>query len=153
MADLRLVEPKTQKGDLYPRLDVRSGQGKSTLVSVKDNRRHTGGADCRQAAIRSAGCSNDGVYLRKPDIPQAWLAGARSIPREKSLVGSTAGFWTFLKSGCQSDPDPGGWCDAWHQPLGAPTQNFAVEDAPPDAKFKSDTTPAGRHGARDPRSR
>src|SRR6516164_1419396 len=37
MADLTLVEPKTQKADLYPRLEVEDpGKGKSALVSIKD---------------------------------------------------------------------------------------------------------------------
>src|SRR5690348_13491769 len=37
MADLTLVEPKTQKADLYPRLEVQDpGSGKSALVTVKD---------------------------------------------------------------------------------------------------------------------
>src|SRR5215467_7530185 len=37
MADLTLVEPKTQNPDLYPRLEVEDpSKGKSTLVAVKD---------------------------------------------------------------------------------------------------------------------
>src|SRR5438552_15445895 len=37
MADLALVEPKTQKADLYPRLEVDDpSKGKSTLVTVKE---------------------------------------------------------------------------------------------------------------------
>src|SRR5207237_8068860 len=37
MADLTLIEPKTQNPDLYPRLEVEDpGNGKSALVAVKD---------------------------------------------------------------------------------------------------------------------
>ena len=56
MADLTLVEPKTQKADLYPRLEVEEpGKGKSTLVSVKDKSGATTRAgDRRQTALRSA---------------------------------------------------------------------------------------------------
>src|SRR5260370_5559802 len=76
MADLTLVEPKTQKADLYPRLEVEEpGKGKSTLVSVKDK----SGATLAELIVGKRrydrlGAGNDGVYLRKPDDPQAWLA-------------------------------------------------------------------------------
>ena len=37
LADMTLVEPKTDKPDLYPRLEVEDpGKGKSTLVTIKD---------------------------------------------------------------------------------------------------------------------
>ena len=48
MADLTLVEPKTQKPDLYPRLEVEDpGNGKSALVAVKDK----SGGDLAQAIV------------------------------------------------------------------------------------------------------
>src|SRR5260370_10668448 len=76
MADLTLVEPKTQKADLYPRLDVEEpGKGKSTLVSVKDK----SGATLAELIVGKRrydrlGAGNDGGDLRKPDDPPAWLA-------------------------------------------------------------------------------
>src|SRR5260370_523543 len=76
MADLTLVEPKTQKADLYPRLDVEEpGKGKSTQVSVKDK----SGATLAELIVGKRrsdrlGAGNDCVYLRKADNPQAWLA-------------------------------------------------------------------------------
>ena len=145
MADLTLVEPKTQKADLYPRLDVEEpGKGKSTQVSVKDK----SGATLAELIVGKRrydrlGAGNDGVYLRKPDNPQAWLA--------------------------RGSPDPSGEVSSWldrrildisekriakvtlTQADGAmlvisrstPDAKFAVEDAPVDAKFKSETTTSG----------
>jgi len=145
MADLTLVEPKTQKPDLYPRLEVEDpGNGKSALVAVKDK----SGGDLAQAIVGKRrydrlGAGNDGVYLRKPGEAQTWLARGTLDP-----------------SG-----DPASWLDrpiidisekkiakvTLTQPDGtklvisraAPDASFAVEDAPADAKFKSETTTGG----------
>src|ERR1700736_200340 len=76
MADLNLVEPKTQNPDLYPRLDVEDPEhGKSALVAVKDK----SGGDLAQAIVGKRrydrlGAGDDGVYLRKPGEAQTWLA-------------------------------------------------------------------------------
>jgi hypothetical protein len=145
MADLTLVEPKTQKPDLYPRLEVEDpGNGKSPLVAVKDK----SGGDLAHAIVGKRrydrlGAGNDGVYLRKPGEAQTWLARGTLDP-----------------SG-----DPASWLDrpiidisekkiakvTLTQPNGtklvisraAPDASFAVEDAPADAKFKSETTTSG----------
>jgi hypothetical protein len=145
MADLTLVEPKTESPDLYPRLEVEDpGSGKSALVAVKDK----SGGDLAQAIVGKRrydrlGAGNDGVYLRKPGEAQTWLARGTLDP-----------------SG-----DPASWLDrqiidisekkiakvALTQPDGtklvisraAPDASFAVEDAPADAKFKSASTTAG----------
>ena len=149
MADLNLVEPKTQNPDLYPRLDVEDPEhGKSALVAVKDK----SGGDLAQAIVGKRrydrlGAGNDGVYLRKPGEAQTWLARGTLDP-----------------SG-----DPSSWLErqiidisekkiakvALTQPDGsklvisrlAPEAKFAVEDAPPDTKFKSETTTSGPAGA------
>lgn len=149
MADLTLVEPKTQKPDLYPRLEVEDpGTGKSALVTVKDK----SGTAIAEAIVGKRrydrlGGGNDGVYLRKPGDAQAWLARGSLDP-----------------SG-----DPPSWLDRQildisektiakvilTQPDGtklvisrsAPEAKFAVEDAPPDTKFKSETTTSGPAGA------
>jgi hypothetical protein len=149
MADLTLVEPKTESPDLYPRLEVEDpGSGKSALVAVKDK----SGGDLAQAIVGKRrydrlGAGNDGVYLRKPGEAQTWLARGTLDP-----------------SG-----DPASWLDrqiidisekkiakvALTQPDGtrlvisraAPEANFAVEDAPPDTKFKSESTTSGPAGA------
>src|ERR1700720_2044256 len=82
MADLTLVEPKTQNPDLYPRLEVEDpGNGKSALVAVKDK----SGADLAQGIVGKRrydrlGAGNDGVYLRKPGEAQSWLPGGTLDP-------------------------------------------------------------------------
>lgn len=76
LADLELVEPKTRRRDLYPRLDVeKPGTGKSTLVTVK------GRSGMTLAALivgkerhDRLGTGMNGVYVRKPGRPQSWLA-------------------------------------------------------------------------------
>ena len=145
MADLTLVEPKTQSPDLYPRLEVEDpGKGKSALVAVKDK----SGGTIAEAIVGKRrydrlGGGNDGVYIRRPGESQAWLARGSLDP-----------------SG-----EPSSWLDrhildisekkiakaVLTQPDGArlvisrsaPAEKFAVEDAPADAKFKSETTTSG----------
>src|SRR5205823_14618087 len=74
MADLTLVEPKTQNPDLYPRLEVEDPSGgKSALVAIKDK----SGGDLAQAIVGKRrydrlGAGNDGVYLRKQGEAQTW---------------------------------------------------------------------------------
>src|SRR5207253_4243403 len=76
MADLAFVEPKTQKADLYPRLELDDpGKAKSTLVTLKDK----SGAVLAELIIGKRrfdrlGAGNDGIYIRKPSDAQAWLA-------------------------------------------------------------------------------
>jgi hypothetical protein len=145
MADLTLVEPKTRKPDLYPRLEVEDpGNGKSALVTVKDK----SGTALAEAIVGKRrydrlGGGNDGVYLRKPGDAQAWLA----------------------RGALDASGDPPSWLDrqildisekkiakvTLTQPDGtklvisrsAPDAKFAVEDAPADAKFKSETATSG----------
>jgi hypothetical protein len=145
MADLTFVEPKTQKADLYPRLEVEDpGKGKSTLISVKDK----SGGNIAEAIVGKRrydrlGAGNDGVYLRRPGDPQAWLARGSLDPSgeisswldrrildisEKRIakVTLTQADGTKLVIS-RSGPDA----------------KFTVEDAPADAKFKSETTTSG----------
>jgi hypothetical protein len=145
MADLTLVEPKTQNPDLYPRLEVEDpGNGKSALVAVKDK----SGGDLAQAIVGKRrydrlGAGNDGVYLRQPGEAQTWLARGTLDP-----------------SG-----DPASWLDRQVIDISekkiakvtltqadgsklvisrsAPDASFAVEDAPADVKFKSESTTSG----------
>jgi hypothetical protein len=145
LADLTLVEPKTQQPDLYPRLEVEDpDKGKSALVAIKDK----AGGTIAEAVVGKRrydrlGGGNDGVYMRRPGERQAWLARGSLDP-----------------SG-----EPSSWLDrrildisekkiakvVLTQPDGAtlvisraaPTDKFAVEGAPADAKFKSETTTSG----------
>jgi hypothetical protein len=145
MVDLNLVEPKTQNPDLYPRLEVEDPNGgKSALVAIKDK----SGGDLAQAIVGKRrydrlGAGNDGVYLRKPGEAQTWLARGTLDP-----------------SG-----DPASWLDRQILDISekkiakvtltqadgsklvigrtAPDAQFAVEDAPADTKFKSESTIGG----------
>jgi hypothetical protein len=145
VADLTLVEPKTQNPDLYARLEVEDpGNGKSTLVAVKDK----SGGDLAQAIVGKRrydrlGAGNDGVYLRKPGEAQSWLARGTLDPSgdaaswldrqiidisEKKIAKVTL---------TQADGSK------LVISRSAPEAKFAVEDAPADAKFKSETATSG----------
>jgi Domain of unknown function (DUF4340) len=141
MADLALVEPKTQKADLYPRLEVDDpGKGKSTLVTLKGK----SGAALTEMIIGKRrydrlGAGNDGVYIRKPGDPQAWLArGSLEFSDQLS---------SWLDRRILDLPEKRIAKVTLTQPDGTrlvisrPTADaaFIVEDAPDDAKFKSET--------------
>ncbi len=141
MADLALVEPKTQKADLYPRLDVDDpGKGKSTLVTLKGK----SGAAFAEMIIGKRrydrlGAGNDGVYIRKPGDPQAWLArGSLEFSDQLS---------SWLDRRILDLPEKRIAKVTLTQPDGTrlvisrPTADaaFIVEEAPADAKFKSET--------------
>jgi hypothetical protein len=145
MADVTLVEPKTHKPELYPRLELEDpAQGKSALVTIKGQ----AGATIADAIVGKRrydrlGGGNDGVYLRKPGDAQAWLARGSLDPTG----------------------EPASWLDrqildisekkiakvTLTQADGAklvisratPDGKFAVEDAPADTKFKPETTISG----------
>jgi hypothetical protein len=76
LADLTLLEPKTQRPDLFSRLDVDDPTaGHSTLVSLQDRT----GTNVSEVIVGKSrkdmlGSGNDGVYLRKPGEQQTWLA-------------------------------------------------------------------------------
>src|SRR5262249_4353394 len=76
LADLLLIEPKTQQPGFYSRLDVEDpGNGKSTLVTLKDK----SGTTLAEVIIGKRrfdrlGSGTNGVYVRKPGDGQAWLA-------------------------------------------------------------------------------
>jgi hypothetical protein len=78
LAELRLVEPKTRKSALYPRLDVEdAGQkgAKSTLVTISDAKGALiGELIVGKHRIDELGGGSDGIYVRKPGDPQSWLA-------------------------------------------------------------------------------
>jgi hypothetical protein len=141
MADLTLVEPKTQKAEFYPRLEVEDpGKGKSTLVTLKDQ----SGAPLGELIIGKRrfdrlGAGNDGVYVRKPGDPQAWLArGSLEFSDQLS---------SWLDRRIIDIPEKRIAKVTLAQGDGAklvitrPTADakFTVEGAPPDAKFKSET--------------
>jgi Domain of unknown function (DUF4340) len=143
LADLRYVEPKTRKPDLYPRLQVEDPgkkDAKSTLVTVSDQKGTLLGeiiAGKRQVDLLGGG--SDGLYVRKPGDAQSWLArgtldlpedgtewldrGILDVPREK------------VKEMVLTQPD-GSRLDIAHDKPEAP---LALKDAPANTKLKSDT--------------
>jgi hypothetical protein len=76
LAELTLVEPKTDQLDLLSRLDLDDpANGKSTLVALQNRI----GESVAQLIIgrqrpREIGGGAPGVYVRKPGTDQAWLA-------------------------------------------------------------------------------
>jgi hypothetical protein len=76
LADLTLVEPKTDRPDLFARLDLDDpANGKSTEIRLSDR---TGQAVAELIVGRRRtdrlGTGNDAVYVRKPGADRAWLA-------------------------------------------------------------------------------
>ena len=141
MADMVLVEPKTRKPELYPRLEVEDpATGKSTLVVLKDK---TGAAIARlivgKRRYDRLGAGNDGVYVRKPDDSEAWLARG-----SLDLSGAPS---SWLDRRIVDIPDKRIRKVVLTQPDGAaltlsrpgPDAKFAIEGAPADARLKSDT--------------
>ena len=142
LADLLLVEPKTQQPGFYSRLDVEDpGSGKSTLVTLKDK----SGATLAELIIGKRrfdrlGTGTDGVYVRKPGDTQAWLArGSLEFSDQLSS-------WLYrrildisqkrIAKASLTQPDGTKLVIT----RAKPEDKFAVEDAPADAKFKSETT-------------
>src|SRR5437763_3340406 len=75
-ADLTLVEPKTERPELFARLDLDDpANGKRTDIRLNDRIGQTIAELIvgRRRADRF-GTGNDAVYLRKPGIDRAWLA-------------------------------------------------------------------------------
>jgi hypothetical protein len=142
MADLLLVEAKTQQAQFYPRLDVEDpGNGKSTLVTFKDKSGQTlAELIIGKRRFDRLGTGTDGVYVRKPGGTQAWLArGSLEFSDQLS---------SWLDRRILDIPEKRIAKATLTQPDGTklvitrtkPEEKFTVEDAPADAKFKSETT-------------
>jgi hypothetical protein len=142
MTDLLLVEPKTRQAEFYPRLEVEDpGSGKSTLVTLKDKSGATLAAlIIGKRRFDRLGTGTDGVYVRKPGDAQAWLArGSLEFSDQLS---------SWLDRRIVDIPVKRIAKATLTQPDGTklvitrakPEDKFTVEDAPADAKFKSETT-------------
>jgi hypothetical protein len=149
LVELKLVEAKTRKPELYKRLeveDVKEG-AKSAVVEVKD----AGGRKMAQLIVGKRrpdrlGTGADGIYVRRPGEAQAWLAqGSLDLTGEakdwldRKVVSLPSG---KVKSVTIAQPDGATLTIAREAPDG----KFAVADAPADAKWKGETTiaePAG----------
>lgn len=139
LADLTLVEPKTQRPELFARLDVDDpSNGKATLVAVQDKT----GAKIVQLIVGKRrsdrlGGGNDGIYVRRPGEDQAWLA--------RGTLDLSGDLTSWLDRRLLDIPDARiksvGLRGADGTTLliarAAPDADFAVQNPPAEAKFKS----------------
>jgi hypothetical protein len=141
LADMTLVEPKTREAKLYPRLEVEDpGKGKSALVSLSDQSgKPIGKLIVGKRSYDRLGAGNDGVYVREPGNPQSWLARG-SLELSGDLVGWLARDVVDIKENriakiTLTQPD------GTSLVLSRKTADgkFAIEGAPADTKYKSDT--------------
>jgi hypothetical protein len=138
LADAVLVEPKTQKADFYSRLDVEDpGSGKSTLVTLKDK----SGAALAEMIIGKRrydrlGTGTDGIYVRKLGDTQAWLARGSLEFSDQLSSWLDRRILDIPEKAILTQPDGTKLVIS----RGKPEDKFTVEDAPADAKFKSETT-------------
>ena len=148
LADLTLIEPKTERPELFVRLDLDDPtNGKSTEIRLNDR---TGQTIAELIVGRRRtdrlGTGNDAVYVRKPGADRAWLARGSvdvsgepvdwldrrilDIPAARiASVKFTGDGSTLVLSRAQ------------------PADRFAVADAPADAKFKGPAALAEPAGA------
>lgn len=149
LAELELVEPKTDRPELLARLDLDDpANGKSTLIATGDR----SGALVGQIVIGRRRPSDieggeEGVYVRKPDSDQAWLA------RGSFTLGGDALSWldrriidipaARVASVVLTAPDG----DAAVVARSSADQPFAIDGLAPDAKPKPDEALAAPAGA------
>ncbi len=78
LADMRLVEPKTARPELYARLeveDIDSEDAKSRLIRLEDAEGNVlAEALIGKRRYRLTGVEQSGTYLRRPGEPRSWLA-------------------------------------------------------------------------------
>jgi hypothetical protein len=78
LAELTYVEPKTQKPDLYSRLEVEDAgnkDSKSTMVTLADVKGSLiGEVITGKHRADQLGGGEDGIYIRKPGNARSWLA-------------------------------------------------------------------------------
>jgi len=149
LAELELIEPKTDKPELLARLDLDDpANGKSTLVAVQDRT----GALAGQLIIgrrrpSDIGGGDAGVYVRRPDSDQAWLArGAFELSGDtlswldrRVIDIGTAQVASVVLTAADGNPVI--------LTRGAPDQPFAIDGLPADAKPKPAAALAGPGGA------
>ena len=87
LAELRYVEAKTRKPDLYPRIEVEDAgkkDAKSTLVAASTEKGDLlGEIIAGKHRVDQLGGGIDGIYVRKPGDPQSWLArGTLDLPAD-----------------------------------------------------------------------
>ena len=138
LADLTLIEPKTERPELFQRLDLDDPtNGKATDLKLND-RTGQNVAELlvgRRRADR-LGTGNDAVYVRQPGAGRAWLArGALDVTGEivdwldRRILDIPAARIASVKL-------TGSDGTALVLSRAQPGDRFAVAGAPPDAKFK-----------------
>ncbi|HZB90508.1 MAG TPA: DUF4340 domain-containing protein [Stellaceae bacterium] len=142
LAQLRYVEAKTKKPELYSRLEVEDAGkagSKSTLITVSDAKGSLlGEIIAGKRRIDELGGGTDGVYVRKPGNGQSWLAsGTLDLPDDaadwldRSIVDLPR---EQVKEVELVQPD-GSSLDIVHD---TPEAKLELKDAPKDVKLKSD---------------
>jgi Domain of unknown function (DUF4340) len=141
LADMRLIEPKTRLPSLYPRLQVEDpGQGGAILVSLADGSgKSLAGLIVGKRRFDRLGEGQDGVYVRRPGRAQSWLASG-----DLDLSG---GITSWLDRRILDIPDGRIAKLRLIQPDGTQLllsraksgDQFVVEKAPANTKYKSDT--------------
>jgi len=138
LSELTLVEPKTQRPDLFARLDLDDpATGKGTLVQLQDRQgKPVVNLIVGKQRRDRLGGGRDGVYVRKPGENQTWLA------RGKIDVSGAAVHWLHrriidisqsrIASLSLKAPDES--AVLLHRDSG--TMPFALADPPADAQLK-----------------
>ena len=100
LADLSLVEAKTERAELFSRIGLDDpSNGKSTLVPVQDRSgANVGELILGKRKFDRLGGGNDGVYVRKPGADRTWLARGTVEATASRSPGSTGASSTFRRS-------------------------------------------------------
>jgi len=148
LADLTLIEPKTERPDLFARLDLDDpANGKSTDVKLNDRTGQTV-AELIVGRRRTdrLGTGNDAVYVRKPGNDRAWLArGSLDVSGEVIdwLDRRILDIPTVRIASVKLTGDG----DTLMLSRAEPSDRFAIADAPPETKFKAPAALAEPAGA------
>ena len=149
LADLTLIEPKTERPELFHRLDLDDpANGKSTEVKLDDRTGQTvAELVVGRRRANQLGTGNDAVYVRKPGIDRVWLArGSLDVSGEivdwldRRILDIPAARIASVKL-------TGGDGATLVLSRAEPGDRFAVAGAPPDTKFKPPAALAEPAGA------
>jgi hypothetical protein len=151
LAELDLVEPKTDKPELLARLDLDDpANGKSTLVAVQDR----AGALVGQLIIgrsrpNEIGGGDSGVYVRRSDSEQAWLARGSFDLGGDTLSWLDRRIVDIAPARAQSVVLTAADGNAVILTRSSPDQPFAIDGLPADERPKPDAALAAPAGALD----
>jgi uncharacterized protein DUF4340 len=151
LAELELIEPKTDKPELLARLDLDDpANGKSTLVAVQDR---TGALVGQLIIGRSRpteiGGGEAGVYVRRSDSEQAWLARGVFDLGGDTLSWLDRRIIDIAPARVQSVVLTAADGNAVILTRPSPDQPFAIDGLPADERPKPDAALAAPTGALD----